>query len=102
MAQETADMADRPMTPTWAVKKLPEGVEVVRIKGRWWLLMWTEEHVVAKADPDQWLWTNGELGASQEMELWFPPYRHIAELAADLAEDAVVRDAIGEAEAEAE
>lgn len=78
---------ERAMTPTWAQKGLPSGVELVQIKGRWWLLTWTEEHVVATPDPERWAWTRGELGASAELELWIPPARHVADIAADLGKE---------------
>ena len=82
------------MTPVWA-SKLPEGVEVVRIHGRWFLFMWTwggldEDNnptpstAISQADPEQWLLGNGELGDSVELELWIPPMKPCRDLANDL------------------
>lgn len=78
--------ADKVLTPAWAQRQLPEGVEVVRIRGRWYLILWTDEHCVAQADPEKWAYSNGELGESQELEAWIPLRRHIKELVDDLTE----------------
>ncbi|GEM_PF-6882372 len=74
-------------TPCWAAKGLPETVELVRIRGRWWLLIWDDETIVGQPDPEKWAYMNGELGDSQELELWFPPRRHVADLVRAIADE---------------
>jgi len=34
-------------TTQWAVDNLPDGTELVRVEGRWWLIVWGE-HVIAE------------------------------------------------------
>jgi len=76
------------VTPTWAAKQLPENVEVVRIAGRWWMMIWSDNDVCAQPDPEKWCYSNGELGDNQEVEMWIPPTGLVAGLADDLFKEA--------------
>ena len=84
------------LTPSWASKRLPPGVEIVRIDGRWHMLLWSTEHVVSHPDPEKWLYRSGGLGASQELERWTPPVTHVLDLILGIAERA--RKAAAEAD----
>jgi len=74
-------------TPCWAARQLPETVELIKIRGRWYMLLWTDTDVVSQLDPEQWAYCNGELGDSVELELWIPPTRLVADLVRDIVED---------------
>jgi len=73
-------------TPCWAARQLPETVEVIKIRGRWWMILWADD-AVAVPDPERWAYGNGELGESVELELWVPPVRVVAGLVRDIVTD---------------
>ena len=74
-------------TPVWAAKQLPETVELVQIRGEWFMLIWTDDSVVSQREPEKWAFCNGELGESTELELWIPPTRLIAGLVRDIVKE---------------
>ena len=72
-------------TPGWAENQLPLGTDLVKIRDAWFLILWNDETCMSSPEPERWAFTRGELGESAELELYFPPLRHVADLVSALA-----------------